>query len=153
MTIMGGCRCGAVSYTLAIDVLPATYACHCLDCQTWSGSAFAQHALLPEDVIAVTGPVVLYEHGGAGGQTSCQRVCGVCHTRIYNTNTAVPGMAVVRAGTLAESHLLEPIAHIWVKRKQPWVVIPKGVPSWPESPSPEDFAAAVRRARGDAGAP
>jgi hypothetical protein len=145
MTIRGGCRCGAVSYVLAIDALPQTYACHCQQCQTWSGSAFAQHALLPETMIEVTGPIVVYEHEGTGGYLSQQKVCGVCHTRIYNTNMAMPGMAVVRAGTLEDSPLLEPIAHIWVKRKQPWLVIPDGVPSFPESPTPEEFMAATRR--------
>lgn len=46
--IQGGCRCGAVRYVLALDTLPRTYACHCRDCQTWSGSAFSQQTFLPE---------------------------------------------------------------------------------------------------------
>ena len=149
MSIEGGCRCGAVRYTLAVDALPQTYACHCLHCQTWSGSAFAQHALLPEAAIAATGPVTFYEHAGVGGQPSRQRICGICHTRIFNTNAVMPGLAVLRAGTLDDSHQLRPMAHIWVKRKQPWLIIPEGVPSWPESPTPEEFAAAVRKGQGD----
>jgi len=148
MTIKGGCRCGAVSYTLAIDALPMVYACHCLHCQTWSGSAFAQHALLPEDAITTSGPVIFYEHEGTGGHASRQRICGVCHTRIFNTNDAMPGFAILRAGTLEDSHRLKPMAHIWVKRKQPWLAIPEGVPHWPESPSPQEFAEAVQKAQG-----
>jgi hypothetical protein len=144
--ISGGCRCGAVRYTLAIDALPPTYACHCHECQTWSGSAFSQQALLPEDAITVSGPVALYEREGAGGRISRQRVCSICHTRIYNTNTARPGIAVVRAGTLDDSHLLNVVAHIWTKRKQPWLTIPYGVPTWPESAPPADFIAAMQRA-------
>ena len=53
MTVRGGCRCGAVRYTLALDDLPLTYACHCTDCQTWSGSAFSQQVLVPEAPEAV----------------------------------------------------------------------------------------------------
>lgn len=45
--VQGGCRCGAVRYKLALDALPRTYACHCRDCQTWSGSAFSQQTFLP----------------------------------------------------------------------------------------------------------
>ena len=48
----GGCRCGAVRYKLALDTLPLTYACHCLDCQTWSGSAFSQQTFVPEAALA-----------------------------------------------------------------------------------------------------
>lgn len=152
MTIEGGCRCGVVRYALSIDRLPPTYACHCLQCQTWSGSAFSQQVLLPEDALHVTGPVVLYELT-TGDRTSHQRMCGICHTRIYNTNTRRPGIAVIRAGTLDDSHLLDVVAHIWVKRKQPWLPIADGVPSWPEGAPPEDFVALMRQAwtRGDRG--
>jgi hypothetical protein len=59
-------------------------------------------------------------------------MCGVCHTRIYNTNSARPGMVVVRAGTLDRSDELDVVAHIWVKRKQPWLSLPADVPNWPE---------------------
>ena len=145
MPMAGGCRCGAVRYTLAIDTLPVAYACHCHDCQTWSGSAFSEQALMPEDAIAVTGPVVLYEREGTGGRISRQRVCGVCHTRIYNTNTIRPGVAVVRAGTLDDSHLVDVVAHIWTKRKQPWLAIPDDVPQWPEGAAAGELAAAIAR--------
>jgi len=45
---------------------------------------------VPEAVLAVTGPVVVYELTTPSGRTSRQRLCGVCHTRIYNTNSARP---------------------------------------------------------------
>jgi hypothetical protein len=138
MSIEGGCRCGAVRYTLSIDHLPRTYACHCLDCQTWSGSAFSQQALLPEEAVHISGPVVFYDRT-TGDRTSHQRMCGICHTRLYNTNTRRPGIAVMRAGTLDDSDRLDVVAHIWMKRKQPWLIVPDGVPSWPESAPPEDF--------------
>jgi hypothetical protein len=128
-----------------MDRLPPTYACHCLHCQTTSGSAFGLHALLPEAAIAVTGPVVTYEHEGTANTPSRQRLCAECYTRISNSNAAAPGLVILRAGTLDDSNLLEPVAHIWVKRKQPWVAIPEDVRSWPESPTPEEFAAALQK--------
>ena len=131
--IKGGCRCGAVRYKLARDALPPTYACHCLDCQTWSGSAFSQQTFVPEAALAVTGAVVVYEFTTPSGNSSTQRMCGVCHARIYNTNSARPNVAVVRAGTLDRSNELRVVAHIWVKRKQPWLTLADGVPIWPEA--------------------
>ena len=129
----GGCRCGAVRYKLALDTLPLTYACHCLDCQTWSGSAFSQQTFVPEAALAVTGAVAVYEFTTPSGNTSTQRMCGVCHARIYNTNSARPNVAVMRAGTLDRSNELRVVAHIWVKRRQPWLTLPEDVPTWPES--------------------
>jgi hypothetical protein len=143
MTIEGGCRCGAVRYKAALDDLPQTYACHCTDCQTWSGSAFSQGAVVPESAIEISGPVVLYELTSPSGRISSQRMCGVCHTRIFNTNSVRPGIAVIRAGTLDRSNELVVTAHIWVKSKQPWLELPEGTPAWPETPPPEDMAKAL----------
>jgi len=131
--VQGGCRCGAVRYKLALDALPRTYACHCRDCQTWSGSAFSQQTFLPAASLSVTGPLAVYELTNPSGRTSIQRMCAVCHTRVYNSNTARPGVVVLRAGTLDRSDELEVVAHIWVKRKQPWLKLPEEVPAWSEA--------------------
>ena len=143
MTVEGGCRCGVVRYGLALDALPPTYACHCTDCQTWSGSAFSQQAVVAEDAINASGPIVLYELTSPSGRISRQRVCGVCHTRIFNTNSARPGVAVVRAGTLDRSNELMVTAHIWTRSKQPWFALPEGVPAWLEAAPAEDMAKAL----------
>ena len=143
-TIEGGCRCGAIRYRVATDKLPRVYACHCRDCQTWSGSAFSLQFILPENQLQVTGEPLLYQRTSPeSGRTSYQRGCPVCLTRVYNTNSARPGLVVVRAGTLDRSDELNVVAHIWTKRKMNGVVIPEGVPSWPESAPPADFAAVL----------
>jgi hypothetical protein len=145
-TIEGGCRCGRIRYRVATDKLPRVYACHCRDCQTWSGSAFSLQFILPETQLEVTGEPLLYERTSSeSGRTSYQRGCPACMTRVYNTNSARPGLAVVRAGTLDRSDELDVVAHIWTKRKMKGIVIPDDVPSWPESAPPTDFAAALLR--------
>lgn len=135
----GGCRCGAIRYSLDTPALPLAYACHCLDCQTWSGSAFSEAMFINEAALAMSGEAAVYEFASPGGHLSRQRLCPVCHTRLFNTNTGRPGLAVIRAGTLDDSHLLTLVAHIWVKRKQPWLVIPEGVATWPEAAPMKEF--------------
>jgi hypothetical protein len=146
--IEGGCRCGAVRYRVAADKLPNGYACHCLDCQTWSGSAFSLQFIVLEDALEVTGTPHLYERvSGEDGneRTSRQRGCAHCLTRVYNTNSRRPGLAVVRAGTLDRSDELLIVAHIWTKRKLNGIGIPANVPSWPEGAPPMDFAAVLMK--------
>ncbi len=146
--IEGGCRCGAVRYKIKADKLPNAYACHCLDCQTWSGSAFSLQVIVPEDTLTVTGAPHLYDRvtgEGAEARTSHQRGCVTCMTRVYNTNTRRPGLAVVRAGTLDKSDELSIVAHIWTKRKLKGIDIPQGLPSWPEGAPPADFMAVLMR--------
>jgi len=147
-TIEGGCRCGAVRYKVKADKLPNVYACHCLDCQTWSGSAFSLQLIAPEDALEVTGEPYLYERTtgeGSEARTSQQRGCATCLTRVYNTNTRRPGLAVVRAGTLDRSNELSIVAHIWARRKLQGIDIPPELPSWPEGAPPMEFAAALMR--------
>jgi len=53
MPITEGCGCGMIRYVITCDALPPSYACHCRDCQTWSGSAFALHAMVPESLLTL----------------------------------------------------------------------------------------------------
>jgi len=142
--IEGGCRCGRVRYRIAQAALPRAYACHCRDCQTWSGSAFSMQFILPEDQLEVAGEPALFELTSPDGtRTSRQRACPVCFTRVYNTNTRRPGLAVVRAGTLDRSDELAIVAHIWTKRKLAGIAIPAALPAWEEGAPPAEFAAAL----------
>ena len=141
--IGGGCRCGACGYTLALDALPPVYACHCHICQRASGSAFSVQALVREDQLTVTGPILVREIV-TEDRTSVQRFCGRCFARLYNTNTRRPGIAVVRAGTLDRSEKLACRAHIFTAYKQAWVRLDADVPQWPEAADPAAFVAALR---------
>jgi len=146
--IEGGCRCGAVRYQLNVPKLPNAYACHCTDCQTWSGSAFSLQCVVPEPALEISGTPHLFElPTGAGDErrVSQQRGCSACMTRVYNTNTRRPGLAVIRAGTLDRSAELAIVAHIWAKRKLAGIDIPDGIPAWPEGAPPADFMAAMMK--------
>lgn len=145
LQVEGGCRCGACRYTLTVDVMPPVYCCHCQICQTTSGSAFSQQAVVAESAIAAEGPIAEYRYATNSGALSYHRLCGECHTRLWNTNTLRPGIALVRAGTLDDAEQIVPRAHIWVKRKQPWVVLPDGLPQWSESAPLVDLAVALQR--------
>ena len=142
--LSGGCRCGAVRYTIALDEATPIYACHCTRCQRASGSAFAMQLPVRETLLTVEGPLTEAATRGESGALSVSRFCATCLSRIYSTNERWPGMAIVRAGTLDRSELLAPAMHIFTSTKQPWVMLPEGVPAYAESASPEQFAAVLR---------
>ena len=143
--IEGGCRCGRIRYGVAAKQLPNAYACHCRDCQTWSGSAFSLQFIAQEEHFKLAGEPALFELPSTdGSRISRQRACPVCFTRVFNTNSARPGYIGVRAGTLDRSDELKIVAHIWTRRKMQGIDIPDGVLAWPENPPMADFMAALR---------
>lgn len=144
MTVSGACECRAVTYAIKDSPLHV-YACHCLNCQTRSGSAFAEHAMVQVDAFECEGAVEEFQRSSNGMQFT-EVFCLACHTRIFNRNSMLPDMVFLRAGTLESSQHLEPMAHIWTSRKQAWVVLPEGIPAFTHSPSPEEFGAAVAAA-------
>nr|WP_205965889.1 GFA family protein [Paracoccus liaowanqingii] len=121
------------------------YACHCLNCQTRSGSAFAEHAMVPVSAFACDGRIMGYKRLAHGVEFE-EVFCAVCHTRVFNKNSLLADMIFLRAGTLAGSQTLNPIAHIWISRKQDWITLPEGIPAFAESPTPEEFGAAIQTA-------
>ncbi|MFK4003363.1 GFA family protein [Qipengyuania sp. NPDC077563] len=144
MSFEGGCRCGAVRYELAVDDLPLTYACHCVDCQTWSGSAFALHAIVAEDALTISdGAHAFRLPEGQEAMSSDHIGCAACLTRIANRNPALSNLLVLRVGTLDRSSEVAPAVHIWTRRKQPWLTIGNDTPSFEVSPTPQEFAAAL----------
>lgn len=140
--ITGKCRCGAVSYEIALEQLPPIYACHCHICQRATGSAFSVQALVREDILTVSGPVITREIV-TEDRVSLQRFCAECHARVYNTNSARPAIAVVCGGTIDRSEELVCKAHIFTNYKQGWVAIPEDVPQRGEAAPQAEFVAAL----------
>jgi len=139
----GGCRCGAVRYSIAIDRLPPVYCCHCLACQSGSGSAFSQQAIVSASSIRSTGPILEYRFERPVGGEGHHRLCAECYTRLWSTNDVYPGFAFIRAGTLDRSQELVPKAHMWISRKQDWIDLPSGVPWWEETPPAAELTRAL----------
>lgn len=133
----GGCRCGAVRYRIDAETLPPAYACHCTRCQTASGSSFALQMPVRIERLAVEGEVLRVALPTASGAISDIRHCPKCLTRLYGVGLAVPGIAIVRAGTLDDSAAVSAAVHIFTSTKQPWIALPEGVPAHDESPPPE----------------
>ncbi|MGH9884856.1 MAG: GFA family protein [bacterium] len=124
----GRCVCEDLRYRLA--ALPLfTHACHCLDCQRRTGTAFSMTTIVIRDELAITqGEMRLT-------QVSPRRTvhaCASCETPIFTASTAFPATVTLRPGTLDDTRLATPGAHIWVRRKQAWLILPDDVPQFDE---------------------
>jgi hypothetical protein len=129
----GGCTCRQVRYRMLTAPM-FVHCCHCTWCQRETGSAFALNAmieagrveLLQGEVEVVNTPT----HSGKGQRVSR---CPTCRVAVWS-NYAGAGDTIrfVRVGTLDRADLLSPDIHIFTSTKQPWVLLPTGVPAMAE---------------------
>ena len=146
----GGCDCRAVRYRMTAPPL-FVHCCHCRWCQRETGSAFALNAMIEADRVQLTTggvDVVLTPSASGKGQKIAR--CPACRIAVWS-NYAGAGDAVrfVRVGTLDEPDRLPPDIHIFTASKQPWVVIPPGMPAVAEYYDRKTYWPAASLARRD----
>lgn len=121
----GGCQCGAIRYEIT-SPLQQVRACHCIDCQKQSGSAFGMTLVVSEDDFRLTkGELKTFTSESDAGREKLGAFCPQCGTRIYHKLEVRKGMLSLKPGTLDDTSGLKPDMHIWTVQKQPWVVIPE----------------------------
>ena len=144
----GGCTCRFVRYRMTSDPL-FVHCCHCRWCQRETGSAFALNALIEADrVEMLAGRVELVATPSSSGKGQQIARCPVCRVAVWS-HYAGAGDAVcfVRVGTLDEPSRLPPDIHIFTSTKQPWVVLPPGVPAVAEYYATSEYWPAESLAR------
>ena len=118
----GGCSCGAIRYEIASFPL-LLYACNCTDCQTASGSAFALNMpVAARDFHILRGEPRGWHHASPAGVAVTSWFCGDCGGRIHGERAGRPEITNVRAGTLDDTTWLVPVAHMFMRSAQPWVL-------------------------------
>jgi hypothetical protein len=129
----GGCDCRHVRYRLESAPL-FVHCCHCRWCQRESGAAFALNAMIEADRVTVlAGEVTVVDTPSASGRGQRIARCPLCLLALWsNYSGAGPRVHFVRVGTLDNPDLLPPDIHIFTASKQPWVLLPPGVPAMPE---------------------
>jgi hypothetical protein len=143
LALEGGCTCGAVRYRMTSAPL-FVHCCHCRWCQRETGASFALNAMIEADrVILLRGEIDVVDTPSNSGKGQKIARCPRCHIALWS-NYAGAGDTVrfVRVGTLDNPDRLPPDIHIFTASKQPWVVLPEGIPAvqeyydrgkyWPE---------------------
>jgi hypothetical protein len=149
--IQGGCDCRAVRYRM-ISAPLFVHCCHCRWCQRESGASFALNAMIEADrVKLLAGAPELVDTPSASGKGQKFLRCPTCRIALWS-HYAGAGTAVsfVRVGTLDNPDLLPPDIHIFTSSKQPWVVLPPGMPAVPEYYDRQQYWPAESLARREA---
>jgi hypothetical protein len=129
----GGCDCRNVRYRMTTAPL-FVHCCHCRWCQRETGASFALNAMIESDRLQLLhGDIDMVVTPSESGKGQKIARCPKCRIALWS-HYAGGGDAVsfVRVGTLDEPDRLPPDVHIFTASKQPWVVLPPGVPAVPE---------------------
>ena len=128
--IEGGCTCREVRFRLLSKPL-FVHCCHCRWCQRETGASFALNAMIEADRVVIlsgTPEVVLTPTLSGRGQKISR--CPTCQVAVWsNYSGAGDAVRFVRVGTLDMPDRLPPDIHIFTESKQPWVMLPPGVPA------------------------
>ena len=131
--LAGGCTCRAVRYRIETRPL-FVHCCHCRWCQRETGAAFGLNAMIETDrVTLLAGAPELVDTPSESGRGQKIARCPKCRVAVWSHYAgAGPSVCFVRVGTLDQPDHLPPDIHIFTVSKQPWVVLPPGVPAVPE---------------------
>jgi hypothetical protein len=132
-TFDGGCTCRAVRYRMTSAPL-FVHCCHCRWCQRETGASYALNAMIESDrVLLLQGQLEMVNTPSNSGKGQKITRCPVCRIAVWS-NYGGGGDLVrfVRVGTLDEPDRLPPDIHIFTSSKQPWVVLPEGMPAMEE---------------------
>ena len=144
----GGCTCRHVRYRVTSKPL-FVHCCHCRWCQRETGAAFALNAMIEADrVELLQGTLDMVDTPSNSGKGQKIARCPTCRIALWsNYGGAGDLVRFVRVGTLDEPGRLPPGIHIFTSTKQPWVVIPPGMPAVAEYYNSADYwpAASIER--------
>ena len=131
--VEGGCTCRNVRYRMTTKPL-FVQGCHCRWCQRETGSAFVLNALIESDrVVVLQGAPVTVDTPSNSGRGQKIVRCPDCHVALWSHYAgAGDALKFLRVGTLDDPDRFPPDIHIFTSTKQPWVVLPPGVPAVPE---------------------
>jgi len=91
-------------------------------------------AAVPDAAVKATGKTLTFGKPGASGQIVERTFCANCGTTVFSRPRAMPGMTMLRAGTLDNPSQVAPAMSIYASRAQAWDQPNSSIPAFPEMP-------------------
>jgi len=120
MTGIAHCCCGLLRAEVTGE--PALLgACHCMECQRRTGSAFGVSTYFPKEQVRTEGPSKVYVRGSASGRKIEMHFCPNCGSTVFWCAEFVPDLIGVAFGAFADPSMSWPTVSVWETTRHPWV--------------------------------
>ena len=133
MDFTGSCYCGQMKYKASGD--PAIKVqCHCRECKYIAGGSANVTIGMTEDGFEYTSgsPSKFQRSDLENGVT--REFCGNCGTQMLSRAPALPGVMLIKVGTMDDPGLFSPDIAIFTKDIQGFHHIPDGMPAFEGMP-------------------
>ena len=129
----GRCLCGRVAYASSSEPV-FQFNCHCRDCQTSTGCAYAPVMFFARAALQLWGAVTYYTTQGGSGHAIARGFCGNCGAQVIGDAGMESSLLSIRAGTLDDPRLYTPRADVFVSQAAAWDAMDPALPKfdrWP----------------------
>jgi hypothetical protein len=133
MQITGQCHCGQISFQALVDP-ERVIACHCADCQKFSGAPFRTTIPVPAQDITFKGAPRQYVKVADSGTRRAQGFCPNCGTNLYACDPDQATVFNIRMGCVNERSLLPPKVQFWTCSAMLWLPDLPGVKAHVKGP-------------------
>jgi len=116
----GGCLCGSVRYTLDSNPLMMAV-CQCTHCQKQSGCVFSANVAVHDTAYQQQGETFICQDRGDSDQPVYRHFCPSCGSPILSKLAIMPGLTLVKAGTLDDLSGLIPVMEVYADHAAAWV--------------------------------
>ena len=133
MTRTASCSCGQLR--IQVEGEPrGVGVCHCLACQSRTGSVFAALASFAA-LFKVFGKATEYVRVGDQGARFTFRFCPVCGTTVFHTEEGNDRSVSVAIGAFADPSFPAPEVSVYDSRRHHWVQLPPGTTAFDKDPA------------------
>lgn len=129
---VGGCLCGAVRYQVSGAVRDPCF-CHCASCRRAAGAPLVPWGTFAREALRIT-------HGSLSEFRSSPGVwrgfCPGCGTSLTYRREGRQDEIDVTLASLDDPTAIQPLMHVWVADRLPWMTIGDGLPQFPAGGGP-----------------
>ena len=106
--------------------------CYCEDCSNESGTGHITTVAAPDAGFTITGQLSHYTKTSDDGNGLTKFFCTNCGSTLFTRPEKLPGLVVIRAGTLDDRSVIEPQLQMYVSRAPAWDRPDETIKSFPE---------------------
>ena len=105
-------------------------ACHCMECQRRTGSAFGVGTYFPKEQVRAEGPSRVYVRGSDSGRKIEFHFCPDCGSTVFWYGELFPDLIGIAFGAFADPSMPWPPVSVWETTRHPWVTFGHKLAFW-----------------------